>query len=128
MSKFIKTDHGQQSLALDQKTHYLLVQAMEFLQQSNQSSTVLKQQALALSDFILDAENHDLPTFFQRYKEIEVCPGCAGAGRIKFMPDNMDDEVRYEKCKMCVGEGRLYYIITKKGYAPTEQIRKQMAK
>jgi len=128
MNRFIKNDHNQQSLVVDQKTSYLIYQAMESLCQNNQASVLLKQQAMELADFIIDPDNFDCPTLFHRFRELEKCPNCQGSGTIKIMPDESDDEVRFEKCKTCQGEGQLYFIITKKGYAPTEQIRKQMAK
>ena len=128
MNKFVKTDHGQQSLVIDQKTSYLIYQAMDHLRESNQASISLKQQAQELSEFILDQQNFDDPTLFHRFRDVDKCPECEGSGRIKIMPDDRDDEVRFEKCGKCLGEGQLYFIIVKKGYAPTEQIRKQMAK
>ena len=128
MNRFIKTDHNEQSLVVDQKTSYLIYQAMESLCQNHQASISIKQQAMELADFIIDLDNYDCPTLFHRYREIEKCPHCQGSGTIKIMPDESDDEVRFEKCKTCVGEGQLYFIVVKKGYAPTEQIRKQMAK
>jgi len=128
MNKFVKTDHGQQALVIDQNTSYLIIQALESLRQSSQYSIQLKQQAQDLQEFLPETENYDLPTLFHRFREIEKCPNCQGSGKIKMRPDDRDDEIRYEKCDKCLGEGQLYFIIIKKGYAPTEQIRKQMAR
>lgn len=128
MKTLIKTDHDQQSLALDLDTMILVQQALECLMNTPATKEKIKQDALALSLFLLDPENYDLPTLFHRFREINTCPSCQGAGKLKIYPDDRNDEVRYEACEICLGEGQLYFIILKKGYAPTDQIRRKMAR
>lgn len=128
MRTLIQTDHAQQSLVLDQHTMLLIQTGMNSLLKTQNTPENVKQDARELSSFLLDPENHDLPALFTRFREIDKCPACLGAGKLKIYPDDRNDEIRFEKCDTCQGEGQLYFIILKKGYAPTEQIRRKMAR
>lgn len=126
--RLIKTDHNEQSLVMDKTTKSFIVESLTLVSQSTELPLKSKQQASDFIEFLLDTDNYDSPTLSHRYREIANCPSCNGTGKIKHMPDDRDDEVRFERCETCMGIGQLYFIILKKGYAPTEQIRKQMAK
>jgi len=126
--KLTQTDFHQQSLVLLPRTKYLIIEAVESMLHARYGSVELRNEAMALQEFLKNPENQDTPTLFQKSCSLSKCPDCAGSGQQKIYPEDRNEDVQFLSCPRCQGSGQLYIEITRKGYVPTEVHRRKFAK
>ncbi|MEI8115177.1 MAG: hypothetical protein WCI54_16220 [Bacteroidia bacterium] len=126
--KLIQTDFQEMSLVLLPRTKYLIIEAIESMLQSRYGSFELRNEAMALQQFLKAPENVDIPTLFQKSRSLSKCLDCAGSGQQKHLPEDRNDDVQFLICPRCQGSGQLYMEIIRKGYVPTETHRRKFAK
>lgn len=126
--KLIQTDFQEVSLVLLPRTKYLIIEAIESMLQSRYGSFELRNEAMALQQFLKAPENVDNPTLFQKSRSLCKCLDCAGSGQQKHLPEDRNDDVQFLTCHRCQGSGQLYLENIRKGYVPTEAHRRKFAK
>lgn len=126
--KLTKTDFNEQSLVVLPRTKYLIREAIEGMLSSRHGSVQLRDEAMALKQFLESPETEDCPTLFRKSRSLCKCLDCAGSGQEKHIPEDLDKDVYYTPCTTCQGEGQLYLEVTQKGYIPTEVHRRKFAK
>jgi len=126
--KLIQTDFKEQALVLLPRTKYLILEAIESMLHSRYGSVDLRNEAMALQEFLKNTDNQDTPTLFQKSRSLSKCQDCAGSGQQKFIPDDLNEDVQFSPCLRCQGSGQLYTEIIHKGYIPTEVHRRKFAK
>ena len=123
--KLIKTDHGEQALVLDEKTNLIIQQSITFFYHYKIGSVALRKKSMELLTFISSPDNRDQPTFFQKFYKLNLCDSCKGSGSQIDFPDDRNKEPEFGHCSICSGHGRLYVETIVKGYPPTtEHLRK----
>lgn len=129
MLKITQTDHGQQSLLIDARTKYIIREGLNSIQNDTRVSSEIRDDALQLQRFIEDAANEDHPALFTKtHGQLINCTQCVGTGKLKFMPEDRNDDVVFKACPHCQGEGQLFYEVIRKYYVPTEYHRRKLAK
>ena len=126
--QLIQTDFQQQSLVMLPRTKYLILEAIESMLHSRYGSVELRNEAMALQQFLKTPENVDTPALFQKSRSLCKCLDCAGSGKQKFLPEDRNEDVQFLTCPTCEGSGQLYIEIIRKGYVPTEVHRRKFAK
>ena len=126
--KLIQTDFKEQALVLLPRTKYLILEAIESMLHSRYGSVDMRNEAMALQEFLKNTDNQDTPTLFQKSRSLSKCQDCAGSGQQKFIPDDLNEDVQFSSCLRCQGSGQLYTEIIRKGYIPTEVHRRKFAK
>ena len=126
--KLIQTDFQEVSLVLLPRTKYLIIEAIESMLQSRYGSFELRNEAMALQQFLKAPENVDNPTLFQKSRSLSKCTNCAGSGQQKHLPEDRNDDAQFLTCPRCQVSGQLYLETIRKGYVPTEVHRRKFAK
>jgi len=126
--KIIQTDFKENALVILPRTKYLIMEAIESMLQSRYGSVELRNEAMALQQFLNTPENVDSPALFQKSRFLSKCPDCAGSGQQKHLPEDRNDDILFSSCPRCLGSGQLYTEIIRKGYVPTELHRRKFAK
>lgn len=126
--KLIQTDFKEQALVMLPRTKYLIVEAIESMLQSRYGSVDMRNEAMALQEFLKNTDNQDTPTLFQKSRSLSKCQDCVGSGQQKIYPEDRNEDVQFSPCPRCQGSGQLYTEIIRKGYIPTEVHRRKFAK
>ena len=129
MLKITQTDHHQQALVLFPPTNCLIREGMEAILKDLCLPSELRDDALQLQRHLQNPESFDHPALFTKtHGSLMNCPDCLGTGNEKHMPEDRNADVEFKPCKVCKGEGQLYYEVIRKYYVPTEYHRRKLAK
>lgn len=129
MNKLTKTDHYEQSLRMDKETSFLVREAFNALLENNRYPVEMRDRALALKRMLEDPDREDKPAIFQKAPGIIInCPDCAGTRTKKTYPEDRNEDIEFEQCPTCKGEGQLYQEVIRKMYVPQEFHRRKLAK
>jgi hypothetical protein len=126
--KLIQTDFQEQAMVLLPRTKYLIMEAIEGMLHARYGNVELRNEAMAMQEFLKNPQNIDTPTLFQKSRFLSKCLDCAGSGQQKFLPEDLNEDVKFSSCPRCQGSGQLYTEIIRKGYVPTEFHRRKFVK
>lgn len=126
--KLIQTDIQEQALVILPRTKYLIQEALESMLYSRYGSLELRNEAMAILEFLKNPDNQDTPALFQKSRCLSKCLDCAGSGQQKFLPEDRNEDVQFSACPRCQGSGQLYTEIIRKGYVLTEFHRRKFVK
>lgn len=127
--KLTKTDHHEQSLVIDQRTKFLIREAMGAMLDHQAGSVEMRDRALKLKRMLEDPATEDKPAIFQKtHGNMMNCTDCLGTGNEKLHSMDRNEEPNYITCKTCKGAGQLYLEVIRKMYVPTEYHRRKLAK
>lgn len=128
-SKLTKTDHHEQSLRMDKETMFLVREACGAMLENTRYPVEIRDRALQLKRSLEDPAREDHPAIFQKTQGVIInCPDCAGTRTRRITPDHRNDDIEYEPCSTCKGEGQLIQEIIRKMYVPTENHRQKLAR
>lgn len=127
--KLTKTDHQEQALVIDQRTKFLIREAMGAMLDHQVGSVEMRDEALQIKRFLESPESEDKPALFSRsYGIMMNCTECIGTGTQKLYHPDRNEDPTYIPCSTCKGEGQLCLEVIRKGYVPTENLRRKLAK
>lgn len=128
-SKLTKTDHHEQSLPLDKETSYLVREACNAMLENTRYPVEMRDRAMKLKAMLEDPSREDRPAaFYKSHGSMMRCPDCQGTGNYRHLPEDRNDEIEFEPCPTCKGDGQLYFELIRKCYVPTEYHRRKLAK
>lgn len=127
--KLIKTDHYEQSLALDPRSSVVIRTGLEAMLNHAVGTPEMRDQAMDLLTFLRNKVNEDQPALFHKsHGRIINCPDCNGSGKHRLITDEHTEESQLHPCHDCKGEGQLYMEYTRKLYAVNEYHRQKLAR
>ena len=126
--KLIQNDFNEQALVMLPRTKYLILEAIENMLHSRYGSVEMRNEAMAMQEFLKNTDNQDVPAMFQKSRSLSKCQDCAGSGQQKIIPDDLKEDVQFSPCLICQGSGQLYIEVIRKGYVPTEVHRRKFAR
>lgn len=127
--KLTKTDHHEQALVIDQRTKFLIREAMGAMLDHQVGSVEMRDEALKFKRFLETPDIEDKPAMFSKSHGFMMnCTECIGTGTQKLYSMDRNEEPTYIRCETCKGEGQLYLEVIRKGYVPTEYHRRKLAK
>ena len=89
----------------------------------------MQAEAMQFKRFLEAPDNIDKPAIFQKTHGMMInCPDCTGSRSIKIFPEDRNEEVEFNPCQTCKGEGQLYHVVIRKSYVPTDYHRRKLAK